>query len=82
MTSKFDPVTMRVQVTAPGKWKGGGRLTVAPGYLLCSSGRFIEKLSKVSQVRHDGNRVDIYRARLSPPRGHCRFQFEGAEMCL
>ena len=65
MTSNFDPVTLRVQVIAPGSWYGSGNLTIAPGHLLCSSGRFLEKMSKVNQVRQDGTRVEIYRARLS-----------------
>jgi hypothetical protein len=82
MTSNIDPMTIRVQVTAPGRWNGVGGLTVALGYLLCSAGRFIGRLSKVSQVRQDGNRVNIYRARLSPSWGNCRFRFVGTEMCL
>src|SRR5664280_409014 len=56
-----EPVTIRVSVFAPGRWKGGGKLIISPGSLQCISGRFIAKLSKVHQVRIDGSRIDIYR---------------------
>lgn len=52
-------------------WGGNSRLTVGPGLLQIEPGRLIAGLSKADVVRHRGQRVKVYKARLWPPWMNC-----------
>jgi hypothetical protein len=54
-----------VGVAAPGM-RGGGRLYIAPQVLICTLGPVLRKITGIENVRHRGNHVDVYRAKLVP----------------
>ena len=60
------PVTFTVGVTAQQLWRGGGKLSIAPGWLVCAPSRVTAAVSAARAVKHEGTRVDIYIARLVP----------------
>ena len=61
------PVTFTVGLTTQQLWRGGGELSVAPDWLVCTPGGVTAHLSVAQPVRHAGTRVDVFIARLVPP---------------
>lgn len=61
------PVTFEVGLTTPGLWRGGGRLLIAPGSLVCIPGHVTAGLSKAQPGTYRGKQVHLYTARLVPP---------------
>jgi hypothetical protein len=61
------PVTFTVGVTTQQLWRGGGKLSIAPGWLVCTPGRVTAGVSAAQPVKHNGTRVDVFIARLVPP---------------
>lgn len=50
---------------------GGGRLLVGPGHLELRTGHLTGGLFRVEAVRHQGQGVKVYTARLLPPWMNC-----------
>lgn len=61
------PVSFQVGVTTQNRFRGGGALLIAPGSLVCASGRITARADEARAVTHQGDRADIYTARLVPP---------------
>jgi len=61
------PIDCQVGIVTPGLLRGVGRLSVAPGTIVCTPGTMTQGLGSAHPVRHEGNRVDVYVARLVPP---------------
>jgi hypothetical protein len=56
-----------VGVAARGGIRAGGHLAISPGAVVCELGRVGRRVAEVNSVRHRGDLVHIYKARLVPP---------------
>lgn len=61
------PVSFQVGVTTENRLRGGAALVIAPGSLVCTPGPITARADGARAVTHQGDRADIYTARLVPP---------------